>query len=225
MNKEKVLVAIPVYNEGDRIEKTIESLKKVELIDEILIINDGSTDNTAEVIGKLGVSIITLEKNMGKGYAMKKAMDQEDYGYLAFLDGDLGDTSDEIRKLIAPVLSNEVDFTIAQFPSASTKGGFGFVKTLAREGVYFHTKTRINTSLSGQRVYKKQVLKDMKYMPMDFGIEVAMTIQALNNGYRLQEVPVTMTHRYSTRSLKGFKHRGQQFIEILKTLIIMLFRR
>lgn len=225
MDNKKVLVVVPVYNEGDRIEKTIKSLKKVDLIDEILIINDGSTDNTAEVIEKLGVSVVTLEKNMGKGYAMKKAMDQEDYGYLAFVDGDLGETSNEVRRLIEPVISNKVDFTIAKFPNPSTKGGFGFVKTLARKGVYFHTKIKMNTSLSGQRVYKKQVIKDMEYIPMDFGIEVAMTIQALNNGYRFEEVPVTMTHRYSTRSLKGFKHRGQQFIEIFKTLLIMFLRR
>lgn len=229
MDKGKLLVVIPVYNEEDKIGETIEGLKKINSINKILIIDDGSTDNTSEVIKMLGVPTITLKKNMGKGYAMKKAIDEEDYDYIAFIDGDLGKTSIEINKLIEPILSNSVDFTIAKFQDASKvtkkKGGFGFVKTLAKKGVYFYTKVEINTSLSGQRVYKKEVVEDMDYIPNDYGIEVAMTIQALNNKYSFEEVPVTMVHRYSERSIKGFKHRGKQFLQILKTLIIIFFRR
>ena len=82
---------------------------------------------------------------------------------------------------------------------------------MAKKGVYFYTKKKIDTSLSGQRVYKKKVIESIKYIPNDYGIEVAMTIQALNAGYTFKEVPVNMTHRYSERSLKGFKHRGKQF--------------
>lgn len=229
MKKGKVLVVVPVYNEADRIKDTIEGLKKIDLIDEILIINDGSTDNTAKIIEKLGVSIITMVKNQGKGYAMKKAIEEKDYDYIAFVDGDLGFTSIEVEKLIKPVVLDEVDFTIAKFPKSSdvtrTKGGFGFVKRLAKKGVYFYTKKEIDTSLSGQRVYKKKVIESIEYIPNDYGIEVAMTIQALNAGYIFKEIPVNMTHRYSERSLKGFKHRGKQFFHILKTLIIMFFRR
>lgn len=229
MKKGKVLVVVPVYNEADKIKDTIEGLKKIDLIDEIVIVNDGSTDNTAKVIEKLGVSIITMVKNQGKGYAIKKAIEEKDYDYIAFVDGDLGFTSTEVEKLIKPVILDEVDFTIAKFPKRSdttkSKGGFGFVKRLAKKGVYFYTKKKIDTSLSGQRVYKKKVIESIKYIPNDYGIEVAMTIQALNAGYTFKEVPVNMTHRYSERSLKGFKHRGKQFFHVLKTLIIMFFRR
>lgn len=229
MKKGKVLAAVPVYNEADLIIETINGLKKVDLIDEILIINDGSTDNTGEVIKGLGVSTITLPKNQGKGYAMKRAIEDREYDYIAFVDGDLGPTSIEIEKLISPVILDETDFTVAKFSDTltktHTKGGFGFVKGLAKKGVYFYTKKEIDTSLSGQRVYKKEVMEIMEYIPARYGIEVAMTIQALNNDFRFKEIPVSMTHRYSGRSLEGFKHRGKQFLDILKTLIIMFFRR
>lgn len=229
MNKGKVLAVVPVYNEADRVIDTIEGLKKIDLIDEIVIVNDGSTDNTAEVIKQLDVSVISLDKNMGKGYAMKKAIEEKDYKYIAFIDGDLGLTSIEAEKLIGPVIIDEVDFTIAKFPNESinsnTKGGFGLVKRLAKKGVYFYTKTEIDTSLSGQRVYNKKVIDKIGYIPYKYGIEVAMTIQALKNNYTFKEVPVEMTHRYTDRSFKGFKHRGKQFFDILKTLIIMFFRR
>ncbi|MCF6465886.1 glycosyltransferase family 2 protein [Clostridium sp. Cult2] len=229
MNKRRLIIVVPVYNEADKIVDTIIGLKTIELIDEIVIVNDGSTDNTAEVIEKLDVSIITLPENRGKGYAMRKAIEEKNYDYIGFVDGDLGQTSVEVEKLIYPVISNEVDFTIAKFSKASVetsiKGGFGLVKALAKKGVYFYTKKEINTSLSGQRIYKKEIMESMEYIPNRYGIEVAMTIQALENGYTFKEIPVNMTHRYTDRSLKGFKHRGKQFLDILKTLIVMFFRR
>lgn len=229
MKKGQVLIVVPVYNEADRITDTIKGLKEIELIDEILIVNDGSTDKTGEIIEELDVSIITLQKNKGKGFAMRKAIEEREYDYIGFVDGDLGLTSVEVEKLIYPVITGEVDFTIAKFPESTvntkTKGGFGFVKGLAKKGVYCYTKKEIDTSLSGQRVYKKEIMKYMKYIPDRYGIEVAMTIQALENGFTFKEVPVNMTHRYSDRSLKGFRHRGKQFLDILKTLIIMYFRR
>lgn len=106
-----------------------------------------------------------------------------------------------------------------------TKGGFGMVTEFSKRGVYFFTKQKIDSSLSGQRVYKKEVIDKIKYIPDKFGIEVAMTIQTLNNGFSIIEVPVSMKHRYSERNLKGWIHRGKQFIDILKTFVIMYFKR
>jgi len=229
MEGKKVLIVVPVYNEADRIMDTIKGLKKVQLIDEILVIDDGSTDDTGEIVKKLDVKLITLANNRGKGYAMRKAIKEAKYDYIGFVDGDLGESSSEVEKLIKPVISNETDFTIAKFPKASantnTKGGFGLVKKLARNGVRFFTGKEMETSLSGQRVYKGEIMDSIEYIPDGYGIEIAMTIQALKAGYRFKEVPVNMTHRYTDRSLKGFIHRGKQFISILKTLIVLSLRR
>ncbi|MST99910.1 glycosyltransferase family 2 protein [Tissierella pigra] len=226
--KGRLVCVVPVYNESDLIVNTIESLKKIDLIDEIVVVNDGSQDNTLEVINSLDVSVINLEKNCGKGYAMRKAIETLKYDYIAFIDGDLGESSIQTEKLILPVINGEVDVSIAKFSDRSTmtntKGGFGIVKRFAKSGIYFFTKKEIDTSLSGQRVYKKQVIEKMNYIPDRYGIEVAMTIQTINNGFSIMEVPVTMNHRYSQRNLQGFIHRGKQFIDILKTFIVMYFR-
>lgn len=230
MNKEgKLVCVVPVYNEADLIVDTVESLKKIESIDEIVIVNDGSKDNTLEVANTLNVSVIDLGSNYGKGYAMRKAIDTLEYDYIAFVDGDLGETSIQVESLISPVVSGEADVSIAKFPKRSdvthTKGGIGAVKMLAKKGVYFFTKKEIDTSLSGQRVYKREVIDKIDYIPDRYGIEVAMTIQTINNGFSITEIPVNMKHRYSQRNLKGFVHRGKQFKDILKTFIIMYFRR
>ena len=107
--EERFVCVVPVYNEADLITETVKGLKKIKGIDEIVIINDGSQDNTLDVINTLGVSVINLNKNHGKGYAMKTAIDSLEYDYIGFIDGDLGKTSVEIEKLMTPVINGDKD--------------------------------------------------------------------------------------------------------------------
>lgn len=223
--KPKVVAVIPVYNEESFIKNTIENIKKIDLIDEIIVVDDGSTDNTKEIVSKLDVTYIRLDKNRGKGYAISTAIKNTNFEYLALLDGDLGRTSDEAVKLILPAINNEADVIIARFKKPQKKGGFGLVKNLANRGVYFYTKKNITSTLSGQRVYSRKVIDSIDYIPNRFGVEVAMTIETLRKGFTIKEVDVEMIHRETERSLEGFIHRGKQFFNILITLIILAFRR
>ncbi|KPU28381.1 glycosyl transferase [Caloranaerobacter sp. TR13] len=222
--EKKIIAIIPVYNEVDKIYNTVISVKKVPLINKIIVVDDGSNDGTIEKVKDLDIDIIVLDKNYGKGHAIKVAIQNLDFDYLVLLDGDLGFSAIEVSKLIYPVIENKADFTIAKFGN-NKKGGIGLVKKLAKFGVYFFTGKMIKASLSGQRVYKKEVIKDISYIPNNYGIEVAMTISALNKGYKLLEIDVDMSHRETGRDLSGFIHRGKQFIDILFTLFVMFFRR
>jgi len=224
LKKGKLVAVVPVYNEGDLIKDTIEGLKKIESIDEIVVVNDGSTDNTSDICKSLGVTVIDIENNQGKGHAIKSAIESISFDYLALVDGDLGNTSWEVEKLIDPVINGKGDVSIAKFPKAEVKGGFGLVKGFAKKSVYYFTGVELDTTLSGQRVYRKEVLNKIDYIPNRYGIELAMTVQTINNGFSIIEVPVTMKHRYSGRNLKGFIHRGKQFLDILKTSIMLYIR-
>lgn len=223
-SKERIVAVIPVYNEEDKIYDTVITLKKIPYINKIIVVDDGSTDGTVKKISNLDIDIITLDKNYGKGHAIKVALKNLDFDYLVLVDGDLGITVSEIIKLIKPVIENKADFTIARFTSINKKG-FGLVKNLAKIGVYFYTRKVVNSVLSGQRVYKRQVIEDILYIPDNFGVEVAMTICALNKGYKLLEVDVEMSHRETGRDFYGFLHRGKQFIDVLITLIALNNRR
>lgn len=224
-SKPKVVAVVPVYNEESFIESTINNIKKIKLIDEIIVVDDGSTDRTREIASRLDVTFISLDRNRGKGFAIKKAIENSDFNYLVLIDGDLGRTSDEVIKLIRPAINNEADVIIARFQKASKKGGFGFVKSLANRGVHFYTGKKITTTLSGQRVYNRKAIKSINYIPDRFGVEVAMTVGVLRNGLTIKEIDVGMTHRETERNLKGFIHRGRQFFNILITLINLGFRR
>ena len=166
------------------------------------------------------IKVFTLDKNRGKGYALNYGLKiaMKNATIIGFLDGDLGSTSSEVKKLITPILNNEADVIIAKFPPATKKGGLGFVKRLAKESVLEMTGKELDATLSGQRIFKKEVLEKFKEMPYGYGVEVGMTIDILKHGYTVKEVLVNMTHSETGRNLKGFIHRGKQFYHIKKVL-------
>ena len=218
-----ISIIIPAYNEENKIKDTLESIKEIDEINEILVIDDGSSDKTSEIaksVNNKKIKVFTLQKNMGKGYALNYGLKiaMKNANIIGFLDGDLGSTASEVKKLITPILNEEVDVTIAKFPPATKKGGLGFVKRLAKESVIEMTGQELDSTLSGQRIFKKEVLEKFKEIPYGYGVEVGMTIDILKYGYSIKEVLVNMTHSETGRNLKGFIHRGKQFYHIKKVL-------
>ena len=218
-----ISIIIPAYNEENKIKDTLESIKDIKEIDEIIVVDDGSSDKTSEVAKSVKsdkINVITQSQNRGKGYALnnglKEAMKKADI--IGFLDGDLGNTASEVEKLITPIINNECDVTIAKFPPAKKKGGLGFVKNLAKESVKEMTGVELTSTLSGQRIFKKEVLEIFDEIPFGYGVEVGMTIDILKNNFKIEEVLVNMTHSETGRDLKGFKHRGKQFYHIKKVV-------
>ena len=218
-----ISIIIPAYNEENKIKDTLESIKDIKEIDEIIVVDDGSSDKTSEVAKSVKsdkINVITQSQNRGKGYALnnglKEAMKKADI--IGFLDGDLGNTASEVEKLITPIINNECDVTIAKFPPAKKKGGLGFVKNLAKESVKEMTGVELTSTLSGQRIFKKEVLEIFDEIPFGYGVEVCMTIDILKNNFKIEEVLVNMTHSETGRDLKGFIHRGKQFYHIKKVV-------
>ena len=216
-----VSIIIPAYNEEKKIKDTLLGIVDIEQINEIIVVDDGSSDNTTKSAKSLEnekIKVFKLDKNRGKGYALnfglKKAMEKADI--IGFLDGDLGSSSSETIKLLEPVINNEVDVTIAKFPPAKKKGGMGFVKRLAKESVYEMTGVELDATISGQRIFKKEVLEKFDEIPYGYGVEVGMTIDILKHGYSIKEILVNMTHNETGRDLKGFIHRGKQYYHIKK---------
>lgn len=221
MNK-VVTAIVPAYNEENRIKNTILALKSIKYIQHIYVINDGSTDKTYDKAYSIsGINIINQFPNKGKGEALYRGLQLalKNSDIIVFADADLEESAKDIEKLIIPILRDEADVTIAKFPPARRKGGFGFVKKLAKEGVFINTGKRIDTALSGQRAFKSEVLKQINSRYRGYGVELGMIIDILNRGYDVMEVNVNMYHNETGRDLSGFVHRGKQFWQILMVLI------
>ena len=218
-----ISIIIPAYNEEVKIKDTLESIKGIEEINEIIVVDDGSTDKTTKIASEVNsekIIVLKLDKNRGKGYALnyglKIAMKNADI--IGFLDADLGSSANDIKKLISPIINDEADVIIAKFPPAKKKGGLGFVKGLAKESVFEMTGVELDATLSGQRLFKKEVLEKFDEIPFGYGVEVGMTIDILKYGHSIKEVLVDMTHNETGRNLKGFIHRGKQYYHIKKVI-------
>lgn len=219
MAGKKVAAIVPAHNEAEYIYDTVVALKKIPAISEVLVVNDASSDETADLAARAGARVISLERNAGKGEALNTGVRETPADIYLLLDGDLGSSAAEGSLLLEPVLAGRADMTVAQFPPPRRKGGFGMVKGLARWGIKLYTGQVMKSPLSGQRAMTRQVLETVFPFASGYGVEVGMTIRAARAGFRVLEIPVQMTHAETGRDLKGFRHRGRQFWHITRTLL------
>ncbi|HHU33270.1 MAG: glycosyltransferase family 2 protein [Zhaonellaceae bacterium] len=214
-----VTVLIPAYNEADNIEKTIKALQDtVPLPRQIIVVDDGSTDATFEIARSLKVEVYRFEKNIGKGGALNRILPMIKGSIILLVDADLGNSAREVSRLLEPVMRGDTDVAIAKFQNSKIKG-FGLVKMLAKIGVYFYSGKTLESVLSGQRAMTRKVFERITPFTDGYSIEVASTIRMVNWGFKVTEIPVTMTHRITGRNIKGFYHRGKQFWHIFKFLV------
>ena len=220
MNKERVSIIIPAYNEADRIEETVRSV--LPFAKQLIVIDDGSKDETALEARNAGARVVRLNRNMGKGWAVKAGFLLSKGEILLLLDADLGSSAREALSLIPPVINGEADMTIADLPKR--RGGFGLVLALSRFGVKLFTGRDMKSPISGQRALRREVLEGFPW-ERRFGFETALTIYALRKGYRVKEIPLNLMHRRTGWSWKGFIHRGKQLLHILFALLKIFIRR
>ncbi len=218
----KISAIIPAFNEEKTIKYTIRALFAIEAISQIIVVDDGSEDSTAEIARLAGAEVLRLVSNLGKGGALAKGVEASSGDVLCFVDADLGDTAAEFRKLIMPVISGDADMVVASWPKAGRSSGFGLVKGLATKGIFLLTGYQSNAPLSGQRVLRRIVWNQANYNIFGFGVEVGLTVECLRAGFRMKEIPVYMKHRETGRDFQGFLHRGRQFFHVAYTLWRML---
>lgn len=224
----KKIAIIPAYNEEGRVGKAISSLLSTGSIDMVIVVDDGSTDKTSKEASSSGASVITIEKNIGKGRALKKALSNlleegrvEDSDIIIFVDADTEETAVHACKLIN-VLEEKGSghFTVAVFPPPAKKGGIGLVKNLAFKFLKKTTGYEFRAPLSGQRAaYLSDLKKALKAFDYGYGIEVAMSYLLCKSGCTPVEVNLPMKHRETGRSVKDFLHRGRQFADVLRVIV------
>jgi glycosyltransferase involved in cell wall biosynthesis len=105
-----VIAAIPCFNTQDHIADVVAKTKKY--VDEVIVIDDGSTDKTADIAKAAGARVISHDKNRGKGAAMKTAAESAECDILVFIDGDGQHDPEEIPKLLEPIIQGNADFVI-----------------------------------------------------------------------------------------------------------------
>jgi glycosyltransferase involved in cell wall biosynthesis len=104
---------VPAFNEGETLAEVLLALQRTPLVDEVLVVSDGSTDDTVDVARRTGVRAIHLKSNWGKGIAMATGVAHTDSPLLVFVDADILRLSEEmLQRLITPVAAGELDMNI-----------------------------------------------------------------------------------------------------------------
>jgi len=218
-----VSAVIPAYREAERIGDTVRELHAAlaRLPDgpaEVLVVDDGSPDDTAAVAEAAGARVIRLPRNRGKGAALAAGLAAARGRFLLLLDADTGATAPEALKLLAPVLAGEADMTVATFPP-QPGGGFGFVRRLAAWGLTRGGAPSMAAPLSGQRALSRAAWERLGRLAPGFGVEMGLNLDAARLGLRVCEVPTLMAHRVTFRDAAGFRHRARQFRDVLRAIL------
>jgi glycosyltransferase involved in cell wall biosynthesis len=223
-----VLALVPARDEAERVGATVRALRDLPGVAEVLVVSDGSTDATAARALEAGAHCLDLPRNVGKGGALNAGLAalmgrvaervSPEPAVLLLADADLAETAGRLDRLLDPVLAGQADLAIADLPAQHGAGGFGIAMGLARRGMARATGRRMAEPLSGQRAVRWEALPALLPFAPGFGVEVAMTMDALRAGLRVVEVEVDLHHNATGKDLSGLLHRARQARAIAREL-------
>lgn len=216
----RVVALVPAKDAVAEIAATVGALRALVVVDDVVVVDDGSLDATGQAATAAGARVLRLPTNVGKAAAVAagvRATPEADVYLL--IDADVGDTAAAAGVLVPPVVDGRVDLVIAVLPSPGRRGGFGTVRRIAAAGIRRATGGTLDprAPLSGQRCIRAPLLRSLPSVE-GFGLEAAMTIDAARSGARIAEVDAPMDHRHTGRSAAGFRHRGVQGVHLARVL-------
>ena len=204
-----IKVIIPAYNEQDSITNVINDIPNT--VNEVIVVNNNSTDQTAANAEKAGATVLT-ENNRGYGYACLKGMHyiaelQVKPDIIVFLDGDYSDYPEELTKVVAPILNDDIDFVIGSRVKRLREGNsmtpqqvFGNWLATFLMGLFFGAKF---TDLGPFRAIKYNKLVALNMEDKTYGWTVEMQLKALKQKLTYVEVPVRYKQRIGVSKVSG----------------------
>jgi hypothetical protein len=204
---EPVAILVAARDEDRVIATTVAALRERFPAAEVIVADDGSRDETAARAEAAGARVVRLPRR-GKGQALTMAEQTASPGPLLLCDADLaGD--------LRPLVDSGADLAIAAF-SERQGGGFGIVKRTARALIRATCGLETREPISGQRALSPAARREV--FPLTFGFagsEARMTVDAVRASLTVEEVEIDLRHRATGRDLRGFLHRGRQFVHLV----------
>ena len=204
-----IKVIIPAYNEERSISSVIKDIP--ELVNEIIVVNNGSTDKTAEQAEKAGATVLS-EHRKGYGYACLKGIEhitasEEKADIVVFLDGDYSDYPEELVKVIEPIQKEGMDMVIGARVKEKREAGAMtpqqiFGNALACTLMKWFYGARY-TDLGPFRAIKYDTLMGLNMEDKTYGWTVEMQLKALKSNLSYTEVPVKYRNRIGVSKVSG----------------------
>ncbi len=231
MNNPRILVIIPAHNEADSLAGVIADIRAA-LDCDIVVVDDGSTDRTAEIALREGVELLSLPFNLGIGSTMQTGFQfafREGYDIALQTDGDGQHDAAYIPRLVEPIVSGEFDFVVGSryLTDTNYSGSKG-----RRAGTAFFSKIlslllrqRLTDATSGFRAISKPVIAQFaRDYPRDYP-EVEALLLAHKSGFRIMEIPVAMRQRGGGRSSINKFRSVYYMVKVLLALLVTASQR
>tara|TARA_B100000949_G_C14216423_1_gene422544 strand:- start:237 stop:932 length:696 start_codon:yes stop_codon:yes gene_type:complete len=204
-----IKVIIPAFNEADSIAKVIGDIPKE--VSEIIVVSNNSTDETETVAKKASATVLSEEKR-GYGHACLKGIDHiarqnPKPDIVVFLDGDYSDYPEELSKIVAPIIEENIDFVIGARVKELREDGsmtfpqkFGNWLATSLMRLFFNSKF---TDLGPFRAIKYEKLIALHMEDKTYGWTVEMQLKALKRNYSYREIPVKYRNRIGVSKVSG----------------------
>jgi glycosyltransferase involved in cell wall biosynthesis len=215
------VVIVAARNEADRIVATLEALGQAFPDAPLYVADNHSTDRTVILAERRAQVVPAGEGTVrGKGGAMTAAAkvaleSQPDAVTFVLCDGDLGASASSLTALAGAVEAGECDLAVASF-ARKEGGGFGIAVGFSRRAIRRLTGLELAAPISGQRALRRELLERVLPFAPGFGMETAMTIDAVRAGGKVKEIELELVHRSTGRTVAGFVHRGRQLLDFMR---------
>lgn len=218
----KLTVVIPAYNEAQVITKVIEDLKERNKDYEIIVVDDGSTDNTYELARQTGVKVIHHSYNQGYGAALKTGIRNAETDFVCTMDADGQHRAEDVEKLFEEIKNDNYDVVIG---ARSKRSHISLVRVPGKKMLSIFANylsgIRIPDLNSGLRVAKKEsIMKLLHLLPDGFSFSTTITIAMYKMRYNVKWVPITTNKRVGKSSVHPLRHGYQTLLLIVRLVTL-----
>ena len=217
----RITAILPAFNEKLSIGSMVIETKKY--VDRVIVVDDGSDDNTSEIAELAGAEVIKHQPNKGKGAALKAGFNAaENSDIIVTLDSDGQHDPSEIPRIVAPIISGEADIVNgSRYLNGDKKDTPHYRRigqTVLDKATQINSGLKITDSQSGFRAFARHTLPIFKFNSVDFGIESEMLMDAANAGLRIKEVEIGVRYDLDGSTKNPISHGLEVLVRILQDI-------
>ena len=223
MNRQKIFIVIPAFNEGEKIAIVIKDVFKY--YDNIVVVNDNSNDDTEKIARDAGAVVLNHAINRGQGAALEtgtKFAQMKGAELIVHFDADGQFLASEIEQIIKPIIENRADIVMGtrfmDDKSDVPKLKKYFIMPIARFVMRTLYGAKLSDPQNGFRAFNRQVAKELTIENDGAAHCTEIIVKILKNNWRYREVPVTVKYNHFGQGIFSGKGRGSGGLKILKSL-------
>lgn len=221
-----ILAVIPTYNNCTTIAAVVTQV--LEYCRNVVVVNDGSTDQTAGILTTLGVPVISYQKNRGKGYALRKALDyalENGYQYMLTIDADGQHYASDIEQFIQAIKETPHNFLVGarNLAADNMPGKNTFGNKFSNFWFLVETGQKMEDTQSGYRLYPITRLQGMRLFTPRYEFEIEILVRAAWRGIPVRNIPINVFYAKKEERISHFKpFRDFTRISLLNSILVLI---